>query len=111
MEDAGARVACGQSAVRLAVRRSLRDAPVRATNAMKLVKQKPGNGVVAGTPSIAAPGELYAFGFSTGSRKTRNWSFSRPAGVRPYCGCYDRRGRRTSKSESTNQLARITQNS
>jgi len=62
-------------------------------------------------PAIGAPRALYAVAFPLGSQKTRNRSFSRPAGVRPRRECYDRRGPRPSESESTNQPARITQNS
>ena len=55
-----------------------------------------GDSQVAGTPSIAVSGPLYAVNFSTPKPKRRNRSFSRPSGVRLHCGGAideDRRGR------------------
>ncbi len=53
-----------------------------------------GDSLVAPTPSIAAPGALYAVDFSSPKPKRRIRSFSRPSGVRPPCG-----GRRLTKTE------------
>jgi hypothetical protein len=59
-----------------------------------LIRSISGDSPVAGTPSIAASGALYAVDFSTPKPKSRTRSFSRPSGVRLRCG-----GRRLTKTE------------
>jgi len=64
-----------------------------------LIRSISGDSQVAGTPSIAAPGALYAVDFSTPNPKSRNRSFSRPSGVRLRCV-----GRRLTKAEEEESI-------
>ena len=59
-----------------------------------LIRSIAGDTEVAGPPSIAAPGALYAIDFSTPASKSRNRSFSRPSGSETAL-----RGRRLTKTE------------
>jgi len=77
--------------------RQRREAATMTDNA--LIRSISRDSQVAGTPSIAAPGALYAVDFSTPNPKSRNRSFSRPSGVRLRCV-----GRRLTKAEEEESI-------
>jgi len=79
---------------------------------MQLSKRKFQGVNVAGTPAIAAPGTLYAVGFSCFSAKTPNPDLL-PAlrAVRLRCGCMIDSDEENGRESSTHQPDRFTQNS
>ena len=105
-------VALGEGAIRPAVRRAIRDAPVKAPEMFTLPEPKSGHVVVAGTPAIAALGALYAVGFFYPERKLRTPGLL-PAlrAVRLNCGCMIDTDKENGREHSTHQPDRLTQNS